>query len=104
MAGENLCFERSITSTWKDFPLGSSVIEITSIVYTETITLFDLRDTSRILTSISKNNCQLSVPFFSYLFWLDATFPIIYSSTFVHMFDGAIDIDYFRFVYGFDFI
>ena len=40
MAGENLCFERTITSTWKDFPLqmlGSSVVEITSFVYTETI-------------------------------------------------------------------
>ena len=36
--------------------------------------------------------------FFSYLFWFDATFPIIYSSTFVELFDGAIDIDYFRFV------
>ena len=58
MADENLCFERTITSTWKDFllqMLGSSVVEVTSFVYTETITLFDLRDSSRIFTSISKN-------------------------------------------------
>ena len=101
MAGEKLCFKRSITLTWKDFllqKLGSSVVEITSLVYTETITLFDLRDRSRIFTSISKNNCQLSACFFAYFFWLEATFPIIYSFTFVDIQDGAIDIDYFRFV------
>ena len=67
-----------ITWTSKDFllqMLGSSVFEISSFVHTGTITLFDLRDRSRIFTSISKNNCHLSACFFSYLFWLEA-FPI----------------------------
>ena len=98
-----------ITWTSKDFllqMLGSSVFEITSFVHTGTITLFDLRDRSRLFTChlstsiicVDVLNCHLSACFFSYLFWLDSTFPIIHSSTFVGKLDGAIDINCFRFV------
>ena len=95
MAGKNSCFEGSITSTWDDFlllMLRSSVVENTSCVSTETIIL---GDRSRVFTSISKNNCQLSVCFFSYLVWLEFAFPVSYSSTFVYL-AGSINIDYFR--------
>ena len=53
-----------------------------------------------ILKQFQKNiiAIQLSASFLSYLFWLDATSPVIHSSTFVDKLDGAIDIDYFRFL------